>query len=120
MSADPLVHRWTDLQADNPMRLLSRRRIIGQQAMISRVELTKGCDVPSHAHANEQFVIVLSGRVRFGLGPPGTPEHREVVVGAGDVVHLPGNLPHSALALEPTLILDVFSPPSQKTGIDRP
>lgn len=114
-----LVHRWETLPDDAPMALLTRKRVIGEQMMISRVVLSKGCDVPSHSHANEQFAILLSGKVRFGLGAPGTPEHREVVVNAGEVLHLPSNLPHSAFALEETLILDLFSPPSQKTGIDR-
>lgn len=114
-----LVHKWETLAEDAPMPLLSRKRVIGEQMMISRVVLSKGCDVPSHSHANEQFVVLLSGKARFGLGAPGTPEHREVVIGAGDVLHLPSNLPHSAVALEETLILDLFSPPSQKTGIDR-
>lgn len=101
------------------MALLTRKRIIGEQMMISRVVLSKGCDVPSHSHANEQFAVLLSGKVRFGLGPPGTPEYREITVSGGEVLHLPGNLPHSAFAVEETVILDLFSPPSQTTGIDR-
>jgi quercetin dioxygenase-like cupin family protein len=102
------------------MALLERRRLIGAQAMISHVTLFKGCFVPSHAHANEQFCCVLSGRLRFGLGAEGAPDRREVTVGAGEVLHLPSNLPHSAEALEDTVVLDIFSPPSQTTGIDRP
>lgn len=101
------------------MELLSRQRIVGEKAMISRVTLEKGCFVPSHAHENEQFACVLSGRLRFGLGAPDTAGHREVEVGAGEVIHLPSHLPHSARALEATVVLDVFSPPSATTGIDR-
>jgi hypothetical protein len=33
-------------------------------------------------------------------------------------MHLRSGVPHSAEALEPTLVLDIFSPPSEKTGID--
>lgn len=113
------VHRWDDLASDRPMALLERRRIIGERMMISRVLLRKGCDVPTHSHENEQFACILSGRLRFGLGEPGTAEHREVMVGAGEVLHLPSNVPHSAFAEEETLVLDLFSPPSAMTGIDR-
>lgn len=102
------------------MDLLARQRIIGEQAMISRVTLEKGCFVPSHAHENEQFACVLSGRLRFGLGQPQSPQYREVDVGSGEVIHLPSNLPHSARALEHSVVLDVFSPPSATTGIDQP
>ena len=114
-----LVHRWETLAQDAPMPLLTRKRIIGEQMMISRVALAKGCDVPSHSHVNEQFAVLVSGKMRFGLGTPGTPGHREIILNGGEVLHLPSNLPHSALALEDSLILDMFSPPSQKTGIDR-
>lgn len=115
-----LIHRWSTLPTDRPMPLLARQRVIGQQAMISRVTLERGCFVPSHSHANEQFACVLSGRLRFVLGVEGSPDYREVDVGAGEVMELPSNLPHSARALEDTVVLDVFAPPSATTGIDRP
>ena len=78
-----------------------------------------GCDVPTHAHENEQFACVISGRLRFGIGAEGSPERRTVVVGPGEAILLPANIPHSAYAEEDTVVLDVFSPPSQMTGIDR-
>lgn len=113
------VYRWERLPVDRPLPLIERRRVMGEKMMISRVVLSPGCDVKSHAHDNEQFALVLSGRVRFGLGAPGTPDYREETLGAGDVLHLPSNLPHSAYAIEETHILDLFSPPSQQTGVDR-
>jgi quercetin dioxygenase-like cupin family protein len=36
-----------------------------------------------------------------------------VIVRAGEVLVIPSNLPHSALALEDTLDVDVFNPPRQ-------
>lgn len=114
------VSSWDALTCDKPMPLLERRRMMGEKAMVSHVTLRKGCDVPTHAHENEQFSCVVSGRLRFGLGAVGSPERREVVVAAGQVIHLPSNLPHSAFAEEETVVLDIFAPPSQMTGIDRP
>jgi quercetin dioxygenase-like cupin family protein len=107
------------MAADSPMELLSRRRVMGEQAMISHVTLAKGCSVPSHSHRNEQFCCVLSGRLRFGIGWEKTEGYREVDVGAGEVLHLPADVPHSAVALEETVVLDIFSPPSATTGVDR-
>lgn len=112
------IFRWSDRPTDRPLPLLERHRIIGTQAMISRVLLHKGCVVSSHSHANEQFGIVLSGRIRFGLGAEGAASHHYQTLGPDEVIHLPSNFPHSAEALEDTLILDIFSPPSEKTGID--
>lgn len=113
------VHRWIELTADTPMPTITRRRIIGDKAMISHVLLAKGTHVPTHSHENEQFGVVLSGRIRFGLGAEGTPDRHEATLGPGEVIHLPSNYPHSADALEETLVLDIFSPPSAGTGIDR-
>ena len=117
--AEATRYCWEQLPNDRPMDLLERRRIIGEKSMLSRVFLRKGCFVPSHAHENEQFACTLSGRLRFGLGTPGASDFREVVVSAGEVLHLPANVPHPAEALEDTLVLDIFSPPSATTGIDR-
>ena len=116
---DERLYRWSDLPTDKPMPLIERRRIIGQKMMISEVSLEEGCVVPSHAHENEQFACVIRGRIRFGLGVEGSPEHHEVELTGGEVLHLPANVPHSAEALQETLVLDLFSPPSEKTGIDR-
>ncbi len=114
-----VVYRWSDLPTDRPMPLLERRRIIGEGMMLSQVLLEKGCVVPSHAHENEQFACVVRVRIRFGLGVEGRPEHQQMVLTGGEVLHLPANVPHSAEALDETLILDLFSPPSEKTGIDQ-
>jgi quercetin dioxygenase-like cupin family protein len=110
---------WSELPVDAPMALLERKRIVGEKAMISHILLRKGCSVPTHAHANEQFACVISGSLKFGLGEVGSPERKEMVVSAGEVLHLPAMVPHSADALEDTLVLDIFSPPSEYTGIDR-
>lgn len=110
---------WSDLPTDVPMAKLSRKRIIGEQMMISQVRLERGCHVPTHSHANEQIAMILSGALRFGIGAEGSDGRYEVTVRAGEVLHLPSNVPHSADALEDTLVLDLFSPPSEKTGIDR-
>ena len=113
------VHRWAETPADRPMENIERRRIIGERAMISLVVLEAGCDVARQQHENEQFAHIVRGRLRFGLGEPDTPEYREVELGAGEVLQLPGGFPHSARALEESEVLDIFAPPSETTGIDK-
>ena len=109
---------WNDVAQDQPVALRARRRIIGEKAMISQVSLQQGCRVATHAHENEQFVCVLSGEVRFGVGDEGSADRYSVTVKAGEVLHLPSHAPHSADAVVDSLVLDVFSPPSATTGID--
>ena len=106
---------WEKLPEDYPMEGICRKRIMGEKAMLSRVQLMAGTIVPVHSHENEQFGLLLSGRMLFTLGDEG----EEVELLAGEVIHLPSNLKHGAIAAEDSVILDVFSPPSEKTGIDR-
>src|SRR5205085_1959192 len=76
---------------------LDRRMITGERMMITHVYLKKGCLVPKHAHMNEQITYVLEGALRFRLGADG---EQQVDVRTGEVLMIPGNLPHSAEALE--------------------
>ncbi len=121
MTPHATQHRWNEIASDTPMPLLERKRIIGDKAMISHVLLKAGCYVPTHHHENEQFALVISGRIRFGVSQSDAPGATtdSLVLEAGEVLQIPAHAPHSAEALEDTLILDVFSPPSEKTGVDR-
>jgi quercetin dioxygenase-like cupin family protein len=111
-------YSWSSLTIDTPMALLSRKRIMGEKMMISEITLFPGCTVPVHHHENEQFSVVLRGHLRFTVhDASGTPS--TVDVKGGEVLHLPSNVPHGVVALEETLVLDLFSPPSETTGIDR-
>jgi unsaturated pyranuronate lyase len=101
---------WTDLPEERLNDLLTRRLITGDRAMLAHVYLKKGCIVPKHFHENEQFTYILEGALKFFVGADGS---REVIVRAGEVLHLPSNLPHEAHALEDTLDLDIFCPPRQ-------
>jgi quercetin dioxygenase-like cupin family protein len=78
--------------------------------MLTHVYLDKGAIVPRHSHENEQFTYILEGALRFWIGEDGA-EVRDVR--AGEVLHIPSNVPHKAEALEDTLDVDVFSPPRQ-------
>lgn len=107
---------WGDLEPEHPAELASRRRIVGERMMVSRFELEPGFHMDPHTHHNEQISIVLEGRLRFAIGE-GDGYREEVLVG-GQVLSIPPFVPHGATALERTTVLDLFSPPSERTGID--
>jgi quercetin dioxygenase-like cupin family protein len=71
---------------------------------IARLHIAKDAVVPEHHHVNEQVATVERGALRFTIGG------EEVVVGAGQSVAIPSNVPHSVTALEDTTVVDVFSP----------
>lgn len=101
-------HRWDAMPKEHVNDMLDRRLITGDRMMLAHVYLKKGCVVPKHSHENEQLTYILEGALRFKLGED---QHEELVVSAGEVLHIPSNLPHEAEALEDTLDVDVFSPP---------
>ncbi len=78
--------------------------------MIAHVYFKRGIEVPRHSHENEQITYILEGALQFHLGANG---EREVIVRAGEVLVIPSYLPHSAVAIEDTLDVDVFNPPRQ-------
>jgi quercetin dioxygenase-like cupin family protein len=102
---------WDDLPVETMNPLLSRQFVTGTQGMLARIVLKKGCVVPRHSHPNEQISYITEGALRFFLGDESAPV--EKVVRAGEVLVIPGDLPHSAEALEDTVDFDLFAPPRQ-------
>jgi quercetin dioxygenase-like cupin family protein len=103
-------YRWEELPAEKLKDGLTRRLIASDRMMIAHVYFKKGIDVPRHSHENEQITYILEGALQFHLGENG---ERELIVRAGEVLVIPSYLPHSAVALEDTLDVDVFNPPRQ-------
>lgn len=90
----------------------------GDQAMVAEVLLDRGFKVNTHIHENEQIACVISGRMLFGIGERGSGSYYETEVGTGEVLVLPSNVPHSAEALEDSVLFDIFSPPAERMGVD--
>ncbi len=110
MSQTHQHHRWADIPAEPMKGRITRRIITGKEVMSAEIFLAKGDDVPRHSHPNEQVSHILSGALAFQLGEDGSDE---VVVRAGEVLVIPANLPHAAVALEDTLAIDIFAPPRE-------
>jgi quercetin dioxygenase-like cupin family protein len=110
MATTARLHRWDDIPREKLNDLLDRRLVTGERIMLAHVYLKKGCVVPKHFHENEQLTYILEGALQFWLGED---QKEEVVVHAGEVLVIPSNLPHKALALEDTLDVDIFCPPRQ-------
>ena len=103
-------YRWEEMPRETVSPMLDRRLITGDRMMLAHVYLKKGCVVPKHSHENEQITYILEGALRFWIGED---SGEEIVVRAGEVLHIPSNVPHKAEALEDTLDVDIFSPPRQ-------
>ena len=96
---------WSTIPLEDLNPLLQRQFVVGDDIMVARVLMKKGCIVPLHSHHNEQFTYILEGALKFWI------DGKEIVVHAGEVLTIPRNMPHKAEALEDTVDLDVFNPP---------
>lgn len=96
---------WSSVPLEDLTPLLQRQFVVGQEIMLARVLLKKGCIVPEHSHNNEQLTYILEGALKFWI------DGKEIVVHAGETLCIPSNMPHKAEALEDTVDLDVFNPP---------
>jgi quercetin dioxygenase-like cupin family protein len=97
-------YTWDSVPLEVMSDVISRKVISGEKAMVAQVFLKKDAVVPEHQHESEQITYILEGALKFEL------EGKEVIVSKGEVLHIPSNVPHRAIALEDTLDLDIFSP----------
>ena len=98
------LYTWDEMEKEVLSDTIARKIVSGDKAMVAQVFLAKGAIVPEHHHESEQITYILEGALQFEIGG------REIVVGKGQVLRIPSNVPHSAVALEETLDLDIFSP----------
>jgi quercetin dioxygenase-like cupin family protein len=95
---------WKTIEMEKLTDNISRQMISGESATVSQLFLKKGATVPRHSHVNEQYSWIISGSLNFIF------DDREVFVGAGEILIIPANVPHGAVALEDTLDVDIFTP----------
>jgi quercetin dioxygenase-like cupin family protein len=98
---------WDSVELEDLNALLQRQMIVGQDIMVARVLLRKGCIVPEHSHHNEQVTYILEGALKFWV------DGKVIVVKAGEVLTIPPHMPHKAEALVDTVDLDIFTPPRE-------
>ncbi len=87
--------------------LVRRTLIDGGAMMICEFTFEANTRIPDHAHPHEQVGYVVSGRVRM------TVDGQDYDLGPGDSYRAPSGVRHGALTLEPTVIVDTFSPPRE-------
>jgi quercetin dioxygenase-like cupin family protein len=95
---------WNTTPAEQLNPKVRRRVLHSANLTIARLEIAKGAVVPEHSHVNEQVATVEHGALRFVIGG------KELLLGAGQSVTIPPDVPHSVVAIEDTVVVDVFAP----------
>ena len=98
------LHRWDEIALEKVTEMVSQKIVCGEREMLAQTYLKRGALVPMHSHESEQMTYILQGALRVLVGG------EEIVVGEGEVLHIPAGTPHQAEALEDTFELDIFSP----------
>jgi len=78
--------------------------VYGEKTLMGEFRISKGAPIPPHAHPHEQTGIMISGHIRFNV------DGKIFEAEAGDSWCIPGNVEHSAEALEDSVVVEVFSP----------
>lgn len=103
--AAPKAVPWDRVEREQLTPLLQRQFFSTPQLTMARFELKKGCIVPEHHHHNEQVTSVFQGALKLSFSG------QDVIVRPGETISILPNLPHSAEALEDTVVIDIFTPP---------
>jgi quercetin dioxygenase-like cupin family protein len=97
-------HKLKEIPEEHVTDHFARRFFTGENITLAFLTMKKGCVVPIHHHDSEQFSYCISGSMRFRIGG------EELILNAGEIVEIPSNVPHEAVALEDFTGIDVFSP----------
>ncbi len=103
-SVDYKYSSWDAVPLEAMSEVISRRVFTGERGMVAQVYLKKDAVVPLHQHESEQITYIMEGALKFEL------QGREVIVRKGELLMIPSNVPHRAVALEDTLDVDIFAP----------
>ncbi len=97
-----------DAIAVNMLQGLKRKTLAQcQSMMICEFTFDANVTIPIHSHPHEQVGYVVEGRVMMTIAG------QETELGQGDSYCAPSNIPHGAHTLDPTVIIDTFSPPRE-------
>jgi quercetin dioxygenase-like cupin family protein len=83
-----------------------KRKILasGGSLMSVEVKFEKGAVGAVHTHPHEQVSYVIQGSFEFEL------DGKKTVIKAGDSYYVNPGKPHGVVALEDSIILDIFAP----------
>lgn len=107
--AEPAFKPRPEAKAVEMFPGVTRRTLAsGDRLTLCEITLDEGATVPIHSHEHEQTGYVARGRLRF------TVAGEEWELAAGDGYLVPSNVPHAVTALEPSVAVDIFSPPREE------
>lgn len=100
-----MIFNYDSIVPTYPEPGITRRLIArGGQIMAVHVTFEKGAVGAIHKHVHEQVSYIVSGSFEYYA------DGQKYILKAGDSYFVPENQEHGAVALEDSVILDVFTP----------
>ncbi|HEY0263058.1 MAG TPA: cupin domain-containing protein [Granulicella sp.] len=98
------LYNWEQVPKEDLFPGFVRQVIHTPSMTLLRGVFKAGVSSPLHHHVHEQVTMIVQGKMRFFLD--GEP----VELQPGEVLRIPSDVPHSAEALEDSVLMDVFTP----------
>ena len=80
------------------------KMIHSENMTIAHWNIDEGRVLPEHSHFHEQIINMQEGELEMTIGG------ENMVLKAGDIFVIPGNVVHSGKALTNVKVMDIFSP----------
>lgn len=88
-----------------PEENITTKFLVGDNLMVSFIEVPEGATFPIHTHDAEQIMIVLEGIEEHEVGG------KKITMKAGDVCVHPAGIPHGGHTPTGIKAIDIFAPP---------
>lgn len=97
-------HELNKLNSREMLPGIEARFVHTENMTISYWNLKQGAAIPPHSHPHEQVTNLIIGKLEM------TVAGETKTIGPGAIITLPSNTEHSVKALEPSYVIDAFSP----------
>lgn len=100
-----MFNKKSDSGFNEPFEGIRLKTLVhGEKTLMSEFRLTAGHELPEHSHPHEQTGYLVSGRMELIVAG------EKVLQEPGDSWCIAGDVPHSAIVLEDSVAVEVFSP----------
>jgi quercetin dioxygenase-like cupin family protein len=106
------IIEWRAVPASEVYPGIFRQEIVAGESTLVRYTYHPGCVFPIHAHPEEQVTVVHSGEIDFTVGG------ETIVLHAGQVAVIPGDVPHGArVTTSAVVVTDNFIASANRTPL---
>lgn len=84
--------------------VVRRVGVFGKSMLLAEHKLEKGWTGAMHSHPHDQIAYVVAGKIRVIC------EKQSVELGSGESFLVAGGVEHQSIALEDSVVLDIFTP----------